>query len=119
MNYVKTLIISLFFAMMTLSIEKNVHALSLDGSSEELFSSSEEQHDQNSQFLNRQLIDYFRSEIMKRSFRARALNNRKPSFRNYFYEAPIGNNEEANVNSERLHGLNRKRAGKFAIPRMG
>ena len=121
MNYMKVVTIGLFFVIMSLTIEKYVNASTLEGyssSSDELQSSEEQQQrDDNHHFLNKQLIDYFRSEIMKR---ARPVNGKKLLNKNYFSETPISqdSNEELNLNL-RSNRLERKRGGKFAIPRMG
>jgi hypothetical protein len=120
MNYMKILTIGLCFIMMSLTMEKYVNGSILEGyssSSDELLNrSEEEQREENRHFLNKQLLDYFRSETMKR---ARSINNKKLSNKNYFYQTPFteDSNEELNVNLR--NRFDRKRGGKFAIPRMG
>jgi hypothetical protein len=115
MNHMKTLTIGLIFILISLTIEKYVNASTIEGSSsssDELINTSEDdQREENRHFLNKQLIDYFRSQIMKRG---RSMNIKNLLNNNYFSDS----NEDMNLNL-RSNRLDRKRGGKFAIPRMG
>ncbi len=72
--------------------------------------------------LNKQLLDYFRSEMRKRSFRAKAISRQRSLKRNNYFDHDESQELNSNENfdhEKQLGRYNQKRGGKFAIPRMG
>ena len=123
MNNSRVIIIAMFLIVMSLSLEQYASALSIDSSSSshEIESNSGEESRYHHS-LNKHLLDYIRSELKKRSFRAKAISRQRSLKRNYYFDHDESQEQNSNENFDHEQSLGRyyhKRGGKFAIPRMG